>query len=93
MANPYDHPTALKELQDAIYRDKVLQARAMTREERIDSIFELSDFQLGMMHSGAMHRLGTSDHSEGWKEVRRRLERLAHARDFRFYTPEKPQPA
>ncbi len=91
MANPHDHPTAVKELQDSIYRDKVLQARAMTREERIDSIFELSYFQLGMMHSGPMHRLGTTDHSEGWKEVRHGLDRLAHARDFRFYTTEKPE--
>ncbi len=92
MANSYDHPTALRELQDSIYRDKVVQARAMTLEERIDSIFELSDFQLGMMHSGAMHRLGTTDHTEGWKEVRRGLDRLAHARDFRFYSSEKTQP-
>jgi len=55
---------------------------AMTPAERIDSVFELSDLQLGMMLGGAMHRLGTSDPREGWGEVRRWLDRLAHARDF-----------
>jgi hypothetical protein len=93
MSNPHDHPTALKDLQDSIYREKVLRARAMTDRERIESIFELSDFQLGMMHSGAMHRIGSTDPDEGWKEVRRGLDRLAHARDHRLYTTERPQPA
>jgi hypothetical protein len=90
MANPHDHPTALKDLQDSIYREKVLRARAMTHEQRLESIFELSDFQLGMMHAGALHRLGTKDPDEGWEEVRRGLDRLAHARDHRFYTTEHP---
>jgi len=90
MSNPHDHPTALKDLQDSIYREKVLRARAMTPEERIDSVFELSDLQLGMMLGGAMHRLGTKDPDEGWKEVRRWLDRLAYARDFRFYATQRP---
>lgn len=33
MANPHEHPTALQDLQDSIYREKVLRARAMTPEE------------------------------------------------------------
>ena len=93
MSNPHDHPTALKDLQDSIYREKVLRARAMTNEERTESIFGLSDFQLAMMHSGAMHRLGSTDPDAGWKEVRRGLDRLAHARDHRFYTSERPKSA
>jgi hypothetical protein len=92
MANPHDHPTALKELQDSIYQDKVLRARGMSVEQKIDSVFELSDFQFGMMHAGAMHRLGTSDEAEGWTEVRLGLERIAWVRDRAFFTHEKPLP-
>jgi len=73
MVNPHDNPAALKELQNAIYRDKVLRAREMSVEERLDEVFELSNRQLGMMHAGAMHRLGTSDPAEGWEEVSRWL--------------------
>lgn len=91
MANPHDHPTALKDLQDSIYQEKVLRARGMTVEEKLDSVFELSDFQFGMMHAGAMHRLGTSDQNEGWVEVRRGLERIAYVRDRTFFTAERPQ--
>jgi hypothetical protein len=86
MANPHDHPTALKDLQDSIYREKVLRARAMTAEERLETVFELSEFQFGLMHAGAMHKLGTDDEAKGWDEVKRGLQRLAHARDFQFYS-------
>lgn len=89
VANPHDHPTALKDLQDSIYREKVLRARAMTPEERLESVFELADFQMGMMHAGAMNRIGTSDPELGWQEVRRWIDRLDRARDFRFYTTER----
>jgi hypothetical protein len=92
MANPHDHPTALKDLQNSIYRDKVLRARGMTIQEKIDSVFELSDFQFGMMLAGAMHRLGTSDEAEGWSEVRCGLERISYVRDWDFFTTEsRPQ--
>lgn len=90
MANPHDHPTALKDLQDSIYREKVLRARGMTLQEKIDSVFELSDFQFGMMLAGAMHRLGTSDEAEGWSEVRLGLERISYVRDRKFFTSERP---
>lgn len=86
--NPHDHPTALKDLQDSIYREKVLRARAMTPEERLESVFEMSDFQMGMMHAGAMHKIGTSDPVLGWQEVKRWINRLDRARDFKFYSTE-----
>jgi hypothetical protein len=86
--NPHDHPTALKDLQDSIYREKVLRARAMTPEERMASVFEMSDFQMGMMHAGAMHKIGTSDPELGWQEVRRWLDRLDRAHDFKLYSTE-----
>lgn len=89
--NPHDHPKALKDLQDSIYREKVLRARKMTPEERLDSIWELSDMQFGLMLAGALDRIGSSDHREGWNEVVRGLDRLNRARDHRFYSSE-PSP-
>ena len=93
MANPHDHPTALKDLQDSIYREKVLRARSMTPQERADSIFELSEFQFGMMLAGAMHKLGTTCEEEGWEQVAQCLDRLTKARDHNLYSDHRPQPA
>ncbi|RYD38396.1 MAG: hypothetical protein EOP87_01650 [Verrucomicrobiaceae bacterium] len=83
--NPHDHPTALQDLQDSIYEERVGRARGMSPEERLDSVFELSDFQLQMMLAGALCRLDTEDEAEGWAEVRRGLARLDMARDSGFY--------
>lgn len=47
---------------------------------------ELSDFQLGMMHAGAMHRIASKNPEEAWLEVCRGLKRLAHAHDHGFYS-------
>lgn len=93
MVNPHDNPAALKELQDAIYRDKVLRAREMTIEERLDEVFELSNRQMGMMLAGAMHRLGTADETAGWEEVSRWLARLDRARDHGLYVTERKKTA
>jgi hypothetical protein len=90
MNNPHDDPAALKALQDAIYREKILRARAMTLGERLDEVFELSNRQIGMMHAGAMHRLGTTDEELGWEEVGRWLDRLDRVRDHGLYVDERP---
>jgi hypothetical protein len=63
----------------------------MTPEERIETVFELTELQFGMMLSGAMHRLDTTDEEQGWQEVRLGLERLCHARDHRNYVSERPE--
>lgn len=90
MLNPHDHPTALADLQDSIYREKVLRARAMTPEERISSVLEQSHFQFGMMLAGAMARIGTEDENLGWQEVRSGLNRLDRVRENGFYSKTKP---
>lgn len=92
MPNPHDHPDALRELQDSIWREKVLRARAMTPEERLAAVFEMSRFQFGMMLSGAMAKIQTTDTAEGWREVRRWMQRLDRARDHDLYTS-LPRPA
>ena len=44
MANIHDDPAALKALQDDIYREKVLRARAMTPLQRLGEAIELTNF-------------------------------------------------
>ena len=90
VANPHDHPTALKDLQDSIYREKVLRARAMTPEERFDSGFEITKDAFLRMLEGAMWQLGTDDAILGWKEVGRRLDRLRKAQDFGRFSSQLP---
>ena len=55
----------LEALQDAIYRDKVLRARAMTAEERLAEAFDLTTEVFQRMHDGAMAQLGLSDDLAG----------------------------
>lgn len=93
MANVHDDPAALKALQDAIYRDTIRLARRMTVEERLRDVFELSNHMFGMMHGGALNKLGTKDHAEGWAEVRRWMHRLDRVRDHGLYVTEKPAEA
>jgi len=80
---------SLKAMQDDIYREKILRAREMTPEQRLADVFELSNHQLGMMHGGAMHRLGTTNPRKGWEELDRWMERLDRVREHRFYTTER----
>jgi len=89
-ANPHGNPAALKALQDGIYRDKILRARKMTTAERMEEVFELSNFQAGIMLAGAMDRLGTTDEAEGWQEVRRWFDRLDRVRDQGRFVRKKP---
>lgn len=90
MANPHKIPGALEELQNSIYRDRILRARRMTPEERLDAVFELSEFQLNMLHAGEMHRHSLNDPAEGWNRVAEALDRVAKARDVEFFTKERP---
>ncbi|MFK7910881.1 MAG: hypothetical protein AB8F34_09775 [Akkermansiaceae bacterium] len=78
----------LEKLQDAIYMEKVLRARAMTPEERLTESFELSDEVMMRMLAGAMWQLDTEDIEEGWQEVRRRLDRLDTLHERGLYTTE-----
>lgn len=91
MANHHDHPTALKDLQDSIYREKVLRARAMTPEERLQCAFELTNEVSERLLAGAMWKLNTTDRVAGWNEVRRGMDRLCRARDQGIYVLEKTE--
>ena len=90
MSNPHDHPTALKDLQDSIYREKVLRARAMTPAERWQAGFEITNEVGERLLGGAMWSLQTDDIDAGWAEVRRRMARLRRVHDHGRYVTEKP---
>ncbi|MGJ8633270.1 MAG: hypothetical protein ACSHX7_05060 [Luteolibacter sp.] len=90
MANPHDHPTALKDLQDSIYREKILRARSMTREERFLTGIQLTNEVSDRMLTGAMARLGTNNESLAKADLRCRLERIRKSQDHGFYSNKKP---
>ena len=83
----------LKALQDAIYRDKVERARAMTSSERLAEAFELTEEVFERMLAGAMAQTGATDRAEGWREVRRRLDRLDAFHERGLYVDERPEVA
>jgi len=90
MPNIHDDPAALKALQDQIYRENILRARAMTEEQRLAEALELTNEVFSRMHTGAMWQTGTTDSEQGWREVRRRLDRLRRTHDHGRFADQKP---
>ena len=76
---------AIKSLQDAIYRDKVLRSRSMTCAERLDESLELSNDVYVWMLDGAKAQCGLTTDEEGWEEVQRRLHRLRRLHESKLY--------
>lgn len=83
-------PAALKALQEELYRERVLRARSMTEEERFSDGFELTNAVFERMLGGAMWQKGLTDRDEGWKLVRRQLDRLARVHDAGRFTATPP---
>jgi hypothetical protein len=77
----------LKQLQMAIYADKVRRARAMTPAERFDEAPELGNDIYGWMLDGAKAQCGLKTDEEGWAEVERRLQRLRKLHEHKLYRP------
>jgi hypothetical protein len=90
MANPHDNPAALKELQEAIYRDRIIRARSMTPEARFEAGLAQTNSAMSRALEGAMGQTGITDVRKGWAEVRRRMERLCQVRDHGFYVSQLP---
>lgn len=78
-------PSALKTLQDEIYRDKVLRARAMSPTERLDEAMELSNDIYTWMLDGAKSQCGLTSDEDGWDEVLRRLQTLRGLHEKSLY--------
>ena len=90
MANPHDDADALQELQDEIYREKILRARHLTPEQRLADAMELTNGVFARMHEGAMWQTQTSDPEKGWREVRKRLDRLSLIHDQGRFVDKRP---
>ena len=90
--NPSEEAAAaLKAMQDDIYREKILRARKQTLAERLADVFELSNAVFARMHEGAMWQAGITDPEEGWRIVRKRLNRLQQVQDFGRFSYEKSE--
>jgi hypothetical protein len=85
--NVQSSPGSVKLMQDAIYRDKVLRARAMTSSERLDEALELSNDIYFWMLDGAKAQCGLPSDEEGWAEVQSRLQRLRRVHEHTLYKP------
>jgi hypothetical protein len=77
------HPDAaqLKELQDAIYREKVLRARKMTESERLAAALEQIDFAFIAMRDGVRMQFPHADEAEVERVLAARLEKLRRMDD------------
>lgn len=59
-------------------------------QERLSTALELTNVIFGWMHAGAMWQLGVTNTETGWREVRRRMERLARLHDAERFAANKP---
>ncbi len=72
----------LIKLQESIYLDKVRRARAMTPEQRLADVFELTNDVLGRMLAGVMWQKKIEDPAEGRKVVAQQIDRLRYVHDY-----------
>lgn len=72
----------LEKLQDTIYLEKVLRARAMTPEQRLADVFELTNDVLARMLAGVMWQKKIEDPDEGRKVVAQQIDRLRYVHDY-----------
>lgn len=77
----------IDQLAAAIYRDKVLRARAMTPDERLMEGFRLFDESMTFTKAGVAEELGTTDEAAIMTEVRRRFDIVHKMEDQGFYLP------
>lgn len=79
-------------LADAIYRDKVLRARAMKPEDRLVEGARLFDEAMTFTKAGIAAQLGTSDEAVIDCEFMRRLEITRKISERGLYKPFTAQP-
>jgi hypothetical protein len=87
-ARPDGDSTA--DLHREIWLAEIDRARAMTPDERVAEVSNLTTQAFARMHAAAMADLGTTDAEAGWTEVRRRLDRIRAARDAGRFVVQPP---
>lgn len=86
------HPTPdqLKELQDAIYREKIMRARAMTESERFVATLELIDTSFEWMLAGVKMQFPEASEEDAQRILGERLDRMRQREDAGLYVPAPP---
>ncbi|MFV1995527.1 MAG: hypothetical protein ACC661_08820 [Verrucomicrobiales bacterium] len=75
----------IKELADAIYRDKVLRARRLSEGERFATGIELFEGATGLMRDGIRHQFPEADEEKVEILLRQRLNRLRQVHEYGLY--------
>lgn len=78
----------LARLQQQIYREKILRARAMSVEERLAEVFELTNEVMIRILDGARAR-SKGDEALAWDDAWQRLSRLRAVNDRGRFTTEQ----
>lgn len=82
----------IDQLAAAIYRDKVLRARAMSPDERLMEGFRLFEESMTFTKAGVAEQLGTADEAKIMAEVRRRFDVVHKLEDQGYYLPLSSKP-
>jgi len=76
---------AIRQLADAIYRDKVLRARREDPMQKLLDGFELFEKGLEITKLDVIRRIGTSEETLVQDALRQRFERVRQARESKLY--------
>ncbi|MFM2179658.1 MAG: hypothetical protein RL015_3756 [Verrucomicrobiota bacterium] len=71
----------------AIYRDKVLRARALTADQKIRDGIECFDLSCRLMADGIRHQFKLEDEVSVWQKVRERLDIVRRLEERGMYQP------
>ena|SRR5438045_1113510 len=83
-SEPYEQGQ-IKRLADALYRDKVLRARAENPIQKFLDGFELFTLGLEMTKLDVIGKIGTSDDAAVQEALHRRFERVRQVREAGIY--------
>jgi hypothetical protein len=77
----------IDQLAAALYRDKVLRARARTMDERLRDGLECFDLSCRLMADGVRHQFKLTDEAAVWQKVRERLDVARRIEERGIYQP------
>jgi hypothetical protein len=80
----------INELADAIYRDRVLRARAEDPCEKLMDGFRLFEYGINITKMGVQAELGTTDEEAVMAGVQRRFDIVRRSRERGLYQPWEP---
>lgn len=80
-----DEQSRIKNLADAIYRDKVLRARAEDPTQKLLDGFELFNLGLEMTKLDVIGKIGAADDAAVQEALHRRFERVRQVREAGLY--------